>query len=233
MAGTSTIAWDYDGRFEIIRLLGGGGMGIVYEATDLHRQGRVALKTLVDSNVLSIVQLKSEFRALADLSHPNLVSLYELLEDHGRWYITMEYVPGVHFLEYIRQAESRQVTSREKTLPYRGMVGDEIDIEGDDESEDVRDEPIGERLRRPLNQITNGLMALHAAGKLHCDIKPSNVLVTPTGQVKLLDFGLVRSVSQERYRNWEPWIAGTLAYMSPEQAMGKSSRKRAIGTHWV
>jgi Protein kinase domain len=102
MAVASTTAWGSDGRFEIVQLLGGGGMGVVYEAVDRQRPGRVALKTLVDATAFGIAQFKSEFRALSDLCHPNLVSLYELFDDQGRWFFTMEYVPGSDFLQYVR-----------------------------------------------------------------------------------------------------------------------------------
>src|SRR5580692_8272182 len=88
-------------RFSIIRLLGAGGMGVVYEALDRERDTRVALKTLRNLNAEGVFRFKNEFRALQDVQHPNLVSLDELIEDEGRWFLTMELVEGADFLGYV------------------------------------------------------------------------------------------------------------------------------------
>jgi predicted ATPase len=89
-------------RFVVERRLGEGGMGIVYEALDEQRQKRVALKTLGRMDATAIYRLKHEFRALADLVHPNLVLLHELFSDDGIWFFTMARVDGVSFLEHVR-----------------------------------------------------------------------------------------------------------------------------------
>jgi serine/threonine protein kinase/tetratricopeptide (TPR) repeat protein len=219
MAGVFSVAWDYNERFEVVRLLGSGGMGIVYEAIDRQRQGRVALKTLLDSTAIGIAQFKSEFRTLSDLYHPNLVSLYELFDDSGRWFFTMEYVPGLDFIQYVLpNSARRRITCVDETQPA-GTTGEvTAEVPSLHESTGDRDD---ERLPDALRQVVEGLIALHDGGKLHCDIKPSNVLITPEGRVVLLDFGLVQSLSPDGYNAPPPWIAGTLAYMSPEQAMGQ------------
>ena len=85
------------GRFEVLRRLGEGGMGIVYEAFDRQRRGKVALKTLHRLEPAGIYQLKSEFRVLADVSHPNLVRLHELFADDQTWFFTMDLVEGRRF----------------------------------------------------------------------------------------------------------------------------------------
>src|SRR5439155_12294855 len=89
-------------RFEIRRTLGEGGMGVVYEARDRARDMIVALKTLrtLDANLL--YHFKNEFRGLAGLNHPNLCTLYELVEEDGQWFFTMELVEGVEFSRYVR-----------------------------------------------------------------------------------------------------------------------------------
>src|ERR1700756_4054827 len=89
-------------RFEVVRRLGAGGMGVVYEAVDRDHGGRVALKTLPRADAALLYHLKSEFRSLADVTHPNLPALHELISDAGRWFFTMELIDGVSFLKYVR-----------------------------------------------------------------------------------------------------------------------------------
>ena len=89
-------------RFAVLRRLGAGGMGVVYEAVDRERGARVALKTLKTLSPDAILRFKAEFRGLQDLHHPNLVGLGELFEADERWFFTMEMVEGLHFLEYVR-----------------------------------------------------------------------------------------------------------------------------------
>jgi eukaryotic-like serine/threonine-protein kinase len=89
-------------RFELIRPLGEGGFGVVYEAFDRHQSARVALKLLRVGEGASLYRFKREFRALTDVSHPNLVVLHELLTDGGHWFFTMELVHGVPVVAYVR-----------------------------------------------------------------------------------------------------------------------------------
>src|SRR4051812_2282175 len=91
-----------DGRFELLRRLGAGGAGVVYEAFDHKRGGTVALKSLREVDPGSIFRFKNEFRALSDLVHPNLVTLYELVSADEGWILSMELVRGVHFLDHVR-----------------------------------------------------------------------------------------------------------------------------------
>ena len=173
-------------RYAVRRRIGAGGMGVVYEVDDRERGQIAALKTLRRRSSDDIYQLKREFRNLADVSHPNLVSLYELVVDGEHCFFTMELVEGLTFVEYVRDPSSSVTTA--------------------------------ERIRAALPQLIDGVEALHRRGMHHRDIKPSNVLVTPAGRVVILDFGLTSALLREGSTDGE--IAGTPAYLSPEQCRG-------------
>jgi predicted Ser/Thr protein kinase len=165
------------GRFEITGRLGEGGMGVVYAALDRHRCCPVAIKTMHATTPVALRRLRGEFLALHDLTHRNLVSLGELIDDGDLAYFTMELVDGVDFLEHVRP-------------------GGALDPA---------------RLRAATRQLVEALAFLHAAGVVHRDVKPSNVLVAD-GRVVLLDFGLALTADQHGDET-----GGTLGYMAPEQ----------------
>jgi len=193
-------------RYQIVRRVGEGGMGVVYQALDRERRTTVALKTLRHVDASAIFRLKREFRALSDVSHPNLASLRELQCVDGVWFFTMEYVEGINFLAYVRHG-------------YEVMRSDTLDLAGGAPPATATASQLDpRRLRGALAQLVKGVEALHQAGKLHRDIKPSNVLVTPEGRVVLLDFGLVTDAVPDRARLSMDGIVGTAAYMAPEQA---------------
>ncbi len=182
-------------RFEVVRRLGSGASGVVYEATNRKSGERVALKALSRLDAASLYRFKREFRALSGVFHPNLVTLNELFHESGQWYLSMELVHGRSFVEFVR--------ARRSSTPARG--------------ETARvDEPDLSRLRPALAQLVRALYALHEADRLHRDIKPSNVLVTEQGRVVVLDFGFVRELGADVVESLE--IVGTPAYMAPEQA---------------
>jgi serine/threonine protein kinase len=213
-------------RFRILRPLGEGGMGVVYEALDLERNANVALKTLRHLTTDSVVRFKREFRALQDIQHPNLVSLGELFSDGGHWYFSMELVDGADFATYVRPPPAGRPPSLPPELA-RTEVGDgEENLRAPEMPSVTRlverrpkyalDEG---RLRGALAQLLDGLGALHAAGKVHRDVKPSNIRVTPEGRLVLLDFGLVADLV-EGY-SLDATVVGTAAYMAPEQAASR------------
>lgn len=221
-------------RFTIERRLGEGSMGAVYLAFDRELRTKVALKTLRRVDALGIYRFKREFRALADLSHPNLVTLHELFFERDQWFFTMEYVDGKDFLSYVL-AGTRNITSRahgSDSFPlFESRVG--LHMAGSDPTAPV-DPPVEgmemlfptpladfDRLRDVLVQITEGLVTVHSAGRLHRDLKPDNVLCTRAGRAVLLDFGIVSDEAREVHRTLEPGVLGTPAYMAPEQAAGE------------
>jgi eukaryotic-like serine/threonine-protein kinase len=202
-------------RFDIIRCLGSGGMGVVYEAQDQQRDRRVALKTVRNLNASLLYRFKKEFRALADLSHPNLVTLYELISEQGSWFYTMELVDGVTFLHHVRPGAGGEESSTEvPTLDW-----EEVDTPVELAAEGSPYLP--DRLRNGMQQLAQGIHFLHSAGKVHRDIKPANVMVTGSGRVVLMDFGIVFEISQEEVQSTGAGVVGTAAYMAPEQAAGE------------
>ncbi len=210
-------------RFEIQRRLGTGGSGTVYEALDLERNVKVALKALHNLDAETLLGFKNEFRDFQHFQHPNLVSIGELFSHDGEWYLTMELIEGVNFLEYVRPngvvriATSVLASSSDAmadTVP--GIIDEPISVDLSPPTMSFHEG----RLRAGLQQLALGLTALHAANKVHRDIKPSNVLVSHQGRVVLLDFGLATDVVDREHRS-EVSIVGTVLYMAPEQAAGQ------------
>ena len=185
------------GRFSFEQTLGKGGFGVVVRAYD-HKLGRdVALKFLTRrDNPRALYRFKKEFRTLVNITHHNLAQLHELFAGDAQWFFTMEYVDGVDFVRYYRDG----VALESGTLGSRPLQ-EGLDFDA---------------VRGGTVQLVRGLMAIHAQGHLHRDVKPSNVLVAADGRVVVLDFGLVT----ELYTEQSVIFAGTPAYMSPEQAVG-------------
>jgi tetratricopeptide (TPR) repeat protein len=189
-------------------------MGVVYEAFDREHNATVALKTLHSPSADALLRLKREFRSLQNVQHANLVTLGELIEERGTWFFTMDLINGVPLLEYITQGRSR-ISGMEETLS-----GTDSLAAGPDVFSTSRQSFDEGRLRACLQQLARGLSALHAAGMVHRDVKPSNILVDQDGHLSLLDFGLV--TDRETDASWSGEnIVGTVAYMAPEQAAGR------------
>jgi serine/threonine protein kinase len=192
--------------------LGRGGMGVVYRAFDRRRGRPVALKTMQGLDPEALARFKQEFRSLAGLSHPNLVTLHELVGEGPVWFFTMELVEGVSLLEYVRGTPGVRAPSTRPTQPVPGET--RVTVADAPRPLDAGQEV---RLRDCLRQLAGALHFLHRAGRLHRDVKPGNVLVTPQGRVVLLDFGLATELDRSG-RHQSVHLLGTVPYMAPEQA---------------
>jgi HAMP domain-containing protein/tRNA A-37 threonylcarbamoyl transferase component Bud32 len=184
-------------RFEILSVLGAGGMGVVYKARDRELDDLVALKMLKrelwgDRNQLE--RLKSELKLARKITHPNVLRTHDFGDIDGIPYISMEYVRGVT-LRYLLDQSGR--------LPYSAGL-------------------------RLAKQLCAGLGAAHAVGVMHRDIKPENLILEPTGNAKLMDFGIARPIHRlEAGQTEAGWIVGTPLYLSPEQLQGHEIDTRA------
>ncbi len=232
-------------RYVVERTIGRGAMGIVYEAYDRDREARVALKLLRKFDATAVYRFKQEFRALADVSHPNLISLYELVSAGADWFFTMELIDGADFRAHVlgpRAATDRPDSVMDSALVLaaslldptdpdelhtfdtlmgapppgaRGINVPQLRMRGVDSADEIA------RLRRDLRQLAEAVDALHQFGQLHRDIKPSNVLVDHAGRVVVLDFGVVTQLVGGRGADdGEVRLVGTPAYMAPEQSTG-------------
>jgi serine/threonine protein kinase/tetratricopeptide (TPR) repeat protein len=192
-------------HYRIVSKIGAGGMGEVYLAQDTKLDRKVALKILpaeLAANRDRMERFIREAKAAAALSHPNIAQIFEIGEDAGTHYLAMEFIDGVTLREKIH---------REQTEPGR--------------------------LLRYLQHAAEGLAKAHAAGIVHRDLKPDNIMITRDGHAKILDFGLAKLVEQELPSGGDSsdvatavmpqhstpgTVMGTLGYMSPEQAQGKT-----------
>src|SRR5262245_47948467 len=190
------------GPYEILAPLGAGGMGEVYRARDTRLGREVAIKVLpsdlsTDSGRLR--RFEKEARSASSLNHPNIVTVYDIGTSDSTSYIAMELIEGVTLRQMLAAGP----------LPLKKLLG-------------------------VAAQVAEGLAKAHGAGIVHRDLKPENVMVTKDGLAKILDFGLAK-LTRPEYESGEgtqaPTISGatepgivvgTVAYMSPEQALGNA-----------
>ena len=194
-------------HFEVLEKLGQGGMGVVYKARDTQLDRLVALKVLPAEMVSDPDRRRrfvQEAKAASALNHPNIITVYEISSYEGCEFIAMEFVRGKTLDAFI----SRKDLDLDQTLKY-------------------------------AVQIAEALATAQASGIIHRDVKPANIMITDSGLVKVLDFGLAKLTEapvsdseaartvDEILRTTEGTIAGTAAYMSPEQAEGKPVDSRS------
>ncbi len=181
-------------HYHIVGKLGGGGMGLVYEAEDTRLGRHVALKFIPENLVndrKALDRFEREARAASQLNHPGICTIYDIEDMNGQPFIVMEKLEGVSLKDRLR--------------------GEPMDLE------EILDIAI---------QVADALAACHAKGIIHRDIKPANIFITNSGQVKILDFGLVK-LSADLWGDPAEDLSltgdifGTAVYMSPEQARGE------------
>jgi eukaryotic-like serine/threonine-protein kinase len=210
-------------RFEIRSRLGSGSFGVVYDAFDRQRNRRVALKVLERISPDSVARFKREFRFLAELRHPNLASMYELIVAGDQWLLSMELIRGSELLEHLAATELQHsfLDARTPTEPA---------LERDDTLTFRHNAPpvksvsaiYIEHVRDAFRQIATAIAVLHSHGVIHRDIKPSNIMIGSDGRVVLLDFGLVAEISFDDSIDRRT-VVGTPGYMSPEQVVASTS----------
>ena len=192
-------------HYRIVSKLGAGGMGEVYLAQDTKLDRKVALKILpaeLAANRDRMERFVREAKSAAALNHPNIATIHEISESDGVNFIAMEFIDGATLGEKIHQEQT-----------------------------DLR------KLLRYLQHVAEGLAKAHAAGIVHRDLKPDNIMITRDGHAKILDFGLAKLIEQPPMSDRDSSevatavmpqhsspgaVMGTVGYMSPEQAQGKT-----------
>jgi serine/threonine protein kinase/regulation of enolase protein 1 (concanavalin A-like superfamily) len=179
------------GQYRVVRLLGQGGMGLVFLAEDTLLPRPVALKVIRPdiAGAEGIAQrFMREARATAAIKHDHIVTIYQVGEQNNLPFLAMEYLTGISLDEWLE----------------RGHI------------------PSVELVLRLGREVASGLSAAHRHGLVHRDIKPANIwLEAPSGRVKILDFGMARSLREDVELTHSGTVMGTPAYMAPEQARGE------------
>ncbi len=185
----------FAGRYQVIEVLGKGGMGKVYKAVDIKLNEEVALK-LVKSEIATdkktIERFKNELKLARKIRHRNVGGMYELMEAEGKPFITMEYVDG-------RDLKSLIVKRERLTEDEAISIG---------------------------KQVCEGLAEAHELGVIHRDLKPQNIMIEKENRVKIMDFGIARSIKAPGVTA-TGMIIGTPNYISPEQAEGEEVDHRS------
>src|SRR5260370_5463560 len=166
-----------DDRFEIISRLGSGSFGIVYEAFDRYRNRIVALKMLERAVPDAVARFKREFRYLAELRHPNLASLYELLVLADKWALSMELIRGSELLEYLAMAELQNSLLESRQASTQPLDGDQTLRFRRKKRTGGLSSIYFDGVRDNFPQLALALAVLHSPGPVHLAITPPNTTI--------------------------------------------------------
>jgi hypothetical protein len=215
------------GDFEVVRELGRGGMGVVYEARQVSLNRRVALKVLGGGLGLSgnaVQRFRREAEAAAKLHHTNIVPVYATGEEDGAHFYAMEVIAGPSLDRVLRQLRANQSGQAPVAEPARDLVQttDLVEDTGIAEEAGLSASPLSsggayfDTVARMMAEVADALEHAHRQGVVHRDVKPSNLLLSPAGRLSLNDFGLARMLEQPGMTITGEFV-GTPAYTSPEQ----------------
>jgi tetratricopeptide (TPR) repeat protein len=212
------------GDFQLIREVGRGGMGIVYEAEQVSLGRRVALKVLPIAATMDprhLQRFQNEARAAAGLHHTNIVPVYGVGNDRGVHYYAMQFIDGQTLADLIaqhRQGRPSQVPTAGKAEGAASATTSPPAAQAT--SAAPRDQAYFQQVAEWGIQAAEALDCAHSLGVVHRDVKPANLLVDGTGRLWVTDFGLAQVQSDARLTMTGD-LVGTLRYMSPEQALAK------------
>lgn len=226
------------GDFRIVREIGRGGMGVVYEAEQLSLGRRVALKVLPFASLLdekAVTRFRNEARAAATLEHTNIVPVFAVGEDRGVYYYAMAYIRGRTLAEIVAALRQKSAQALLQKASSAATLGADAappattwNVETHREMEaalstlpDYDSRDYVSSIVRLMAQAAKALHHAHERGIVHRDIKPGNLMLDETGKIWVTDFGLAR-IESEAGVTKSGDILGTLRYMAPEQADGRT-----------
>jgi tetratricopeptide (TPR) repeat protein len=211
------------GDFRILREVGRGGMGVVYEAEQISLGRRVALKVLPFAATMDLRQLQrfhNEARAAAGLHHTNIVPVFGVGSERGVHYYAMQFIDGRTLAGFIEQQRGAALAQMPTGSDSIEAVASTVRVAAQVTSAPPRDAAYFRRIAEWGIQAAEALDCAHAVGIVHRDVKPANLLVDMAGRLWVTDFGLAQVQSDTRLTMTGDLI-GTLRYMSPEQALAK------------
>ncbi|MBI3269652.1 MAG: SUMF1/EgtB/PvdO family nonheme iron enzyme [Planctomycetes bacterium] len=229
------------GKYELVRELGRGGMGVVYQAYHPELKSHFALKVMLSGDAPSAgerMRFRREAEAAARLSHPGIIGVHDIGEADGKTYLAMEYVEGKNLEQVLADPAAVGLTPTPAVLSGKGAAGAGVRRAGE-AAQAAGATGAGSELHgcghalqpvvavRMTQELAEALAAAHEAGVLHRDLKPANILRARNGRLKVMDFGLAKLLdARETGGTRAGAVMGTPAYMSPEQAEG---RVRQVG----